>query len=112
MAVAERPSEAGPTREPDTPHWPPLRSDLVAMVCFLVVGYCLAVRTWPGLAGGALCVGALASLAPRMTGEFVLRILGNEAKGFLGNPKDCESNEAGRRASSPGGPGAPERPGE
>lgn len=86
MAVVEGEPEARGSKDPNALCWPPLRSDLVAIACFFVVGCCLALQRWQLLAGAALCAGVMAGLAPRMTGEFVLRIWGNEARGVFRRP--------------------------
>jgi hypothetical protein len=62
--------------------WPPLRSDLLALVCFAVVIYCLIAGRWQLLALVSLLGGLLAGLAPSLQGSFAIKWPGG---GFLGS---------------------------
>jgi hypothetical protein len=71
---------------PDVPSRRLLRSDLVALACFVVVAACLITGRWQGLALGALVGGQFAGLSPRLRGDFAIRWLGGEARGRFRDP--------------------------
>jgi hypothetical protein len=70
-----------------TLRWPPLRSDLVALICFAVVTYCLIADRWQMLALVSLLGGLLAGLAPGLQGSFAVKWPGG---GFLGNFRNSD----------------------
>ena len=49
---------------------PVLRSDVVALLCFVLAGYMIFSTTWPVLASLLVIAGLFSGLSPRMEGPF------------------------------------------
>jgi hypothetical protein len=50
--------------------WPPLRTDVMALVCIAIALACLVIGRWPALAVLALVGAIFCSVSPRMSGPF------------------------------------------
>lgn len=69
--------------------WPPLRSDIGAVICIGVLTYCLIADQWPGLAAFSLAGVIFCAVSPRMKGYFGLSGAGVQIGGEFVNPLEA-----------------------
>lgn len=50
--------------------WPPLRTDIVGVLCLAIAIACFVFGRWPFFAGGALVGAIFCAVSPRMKGPF------------------------------------------
>jgi len=61
--------------------WPPLRTDVMAVLCLALVVACLVTDRWPAVAVLALAGAIFCAVSPRMTGPFGFTSSGTQIGG-------------------------------
>jgi hypothetical protein len=74
--------------------WPPLRSDVIALICIGVVIFCPANNRWPGLAIFALAGAIFCAVSPRMQGQFGFSGSGVQIGGEFVDPFEEEERDS------------------
>jgi hypothetical protein len=59
-----------PTQSLNRLSWPPLRSDVMAVVAIAICVYCVVTTTWPVIAVTALVGAVFCAVSPRMKGRW------------------------------------------
>lgn len=84
--------------------WPPLRTDVMAVVCVVIALACVLLGRWPAIAGLALAGAIFCAVSPRMTGPFGFKGGGTQ----IGGTFDDDTRAVVRGNATPQ---KPQRPG-
>ncbi len=114
--VAERPAHIQVVRvaapDPNRLAWPPLRSDVIALICFSLAIASFVLDRWPLFGVFALACSVVTGLSPRMRGLFGLaanssgiRIGGELADPFQDEISGQPAQVQGSLAQPPAAPG-------